>query len=282
MHATAPPTELRYRTRVAAQALRPGAHGSRVRGAGLALDRVVPWHQDPQARRLDLRATLADPLQGWWVRQYHQRSALNVWLVADRSASMATWDATVQALALALVPAVLRMGDQFGLMAWADATAPLQRWPATRSRSAALQAVAEGLGVPARGASATGLAALPAQLPRQPALVLLVSDFLMPVPLLDEALAGLARHDVVPVWLAGGTAEPAWPRWGLLTLRDAETGQARLLALRPALRQRLQSAQQDHREAVRHCLARHGRRPLALGAWDAQAFNHYFASREGR
>ncbi len=268
----------------------PGAHASRVAGGGLEVAAIVPLLQARDPRRLDLRASLRDPFGGWWVRQFHQRSSIPVMLLVDVSASMGAARARdvrgiVAGFAHALAQSVARVGDSFGLIAFDRAPLPALMLPPTRVRQAA-QAMLSLLAQHGfDGGAATHLEQLSALLPRQPALVFLLSDFCFPVDVLDEALAHMPAHDVVPVWLrhrAGGAAgESAAPSWGLIELFDAETQRLRTVWLRRSLRERWRRQEAAHEDAVRQCLARHQRLPLEIGpVFDAGAVTDYFAGRD--
>jgi hypothetical protein len=276
------PREFNYRARFASRSFLPGAHASRAAGSGLDVASLVPLERARDARRIDLRASLRDPAQGWWARELHQRSSINIVLLSDLSASVA---ADVQGdrarlareFAQALVLSAARCGDALGVIGFDDAARALRR--PTRARAAALAAI-DALG-PFNGRGAAGVIEAAALLPRQRALVFLLSDFCWPLPLLDAALERLQRHDVVPVWL--DDAEDPWaslPRWGLLRLADAESAAQRFVWWRPALRRRWQEGRAVHRAAVQSLLARHQRRPLMLhGAFDADAVSGWFAAR---
>jgi hypothetical protein len=254
-----------------------------MRGPGLEAAEVVPLVRAREARRLDLRAALRDPFEGWWVREYQQRSAIRVVLLVDASASMEPQRALVTAFARAFAEAALRAGDALGLVAYGDTAHAAPPLPPTRVRHAVETALEQALGAPFRAPSAAGLAHAAHALPRQASLVLLVSDFLGPVAALDAALGALARHDVVPVWVGGAGARRTFddlPAFGLLPLRDAESGRERLLWLRPALRRRWQARQAAHHAEVRAVLARHRRQPLELAApFDADVVTRHFVQR---
>ena len=277
--------EFHYRVRVPATSFMPGHHASQVRGGGIEAAALVPLARARDPRRLDWRASLRDPFQGWWVREHHQRSSLAVLLLADVSASMGfagrgDKQALLAAFAQALRHSVARTGDAFGQLAFDTAPVERLRLPPTRSRQAAAVAVSALAGHALTGRGAAGLCVAAEQVPRAPALMFLVSDFHLPVALLDQALALLARHDVVPVWLRDPAEAEALPAHGLVELRDAETGRGRMLWLRPALKQRWLARVQAHRREVQDCMARHRRVPLVLAErFDAEYVTGYFAAR---
>ena len=73
--------------------------------------------------------------------------------------------------------------------------------PPTRRRGAAADAAATLTSFKPVGRHAEGLRDVASTLPRQPCLVLLVSDFLMPPETITTGLSALARHHVTPVVL---------------------------------------------------------------------------------
>jgi hypothetical protein len=109
---------------------------------------------------------------------------------------------------------------------------------------------------------------LAAHLPSRRCLLLLASDFLMPLDVLDAALTSLSRHDVAPIVL-GTQSRQDLPRAGLLRLRDAETGASRLMLMRPALHRRCREAADARQRDLRIVFERHGCSPFhATGAID--------------
>src|SRR6218665_330017 len=80
--------ELAYRIRWRAADVHPGSHRSRVAGSGEEFRGVVPLAVGREARRIDLRASVADPFGRPWVREFRQRSRIPVVLLADLSRAM--------------------------------------------------------------------------------------------------------------------------------------------------------------------------------------------------
>jgi hypothetical protein len=278
------PRTFHYRARFASRAFVPGAHASRVAGSGLDLAGVVPLARARDPRRLDVPTSLRDPFGHWWAREHRQRSVVPVLLLADASASMDSHDASLRKaahdFARSLQQSTAQGGDPFGLLAFDERVHDTSMLRPTRSRAAAAAAVqAWSTSTHAAGTDATGVLQAAALLPRERALVFLLSDFCWPLTLLDAALGGLARHDVVPVWL--GTVQPSQrlPPRGLVDLRDAESGAQRLLWLRPAVRERWRAALAAHEQAVTACFARHLCVPLRLAApFDADAVSRHFVA----
>ncbi len=260
---------LDYRLRGVARTANPGKHAGDRHGVGGAFRGLVPFWQLPDARRLDIRRSLMDPTLMPMVRQTDQHTTLTLMVAVDMSASMAARADRLglnaaHAIASAAARSALRAGDRFGLVGFDTAIRPDLMLAPTRSRggvTAGLAALAAARAVPCLP---TGLMLLAAALPRARCLVLLLSDFAMPLRLLEDALPALHRHDVVPVQVH--TDGPAsLPAHGLARVQDAEGGAARLVLLRPKLRRQWLANEARHQAALRALFARHGRSVFRCG-----------------
>lgn len=286
----------------------PGEHPASFRGDGGAFRGERLLLEAAQFRRLALGARLRDPLARWWVQESHQRSAIDIVLCLDLSASM-RWSARgadgdaragpsgssaspldlLADLVEATVRSARRIGDRVGLVAAAATVDPSfsvrAGEPAGRAlamasrlrRMAAERPPAASDGVDAR--SADGLLSLPRHLPARRSLVLLVSDYLGQIAFWKRVLSPLAGHQVVPVVIEGGAPPLPSAHWGLVRYVDAEDGRARVLWMRPSLRRRLLAAERTHDEALDALFRARRLRPLRLrGAFDPAKLTAYFHS----
>ncbi|MBK7616818.1 MAG: VWA domain-containing protein [Burkholderiales bacterium] len=283
--ATATPREIVYRLRHGASGYFPGAHRSRHGDTGMEFRAHRPLLSGGDPRRLDIHASLRDPMRQWWVRVNAERMAVPVVVLADVSGSMGFEGRQRRGQVLAeftesLAWSAQRMGDAFAFIG-ADAGLPpaLQQWP-TRQRGAGL-----ALGAALRqhsfdgpaSHSAEGLRLAAAMVPHQRSLVFLVSDFHWPDALLASVMDALAGHEVVPVVLWDRSEFQLPARNGLAWLADSEGAGHRLLWLRPALRQRWANRLDGARGALEEKLQRWRVRPLfLLDGFDADAVTAYF------
>lgn len=275
--------EIHYRIGWRARGLVPGAHRGSQAGAGLEFRNHAPLLAASDPRRLDILGSLRDPMRRWLVRVPHQLSAIPVTLLADLSASMNSGSShkldVVADLATALGHSTWKTGDRFAFFGCDERLRPDFSLPASRGRATAL-ALAERLRAwQPDGRSAEGLLTAAQFLPGGRGLVFVASDWAFPLPLARRLLDALARHDVVPVVIgdAPGTDDTPTSRWGARWLLDAESGQRRLVLLRPALAERMARARAAHEEGLAAEFRHHGRRPLHLaGRFNAQAVNRYF------
>lgn len=279
--------EFHYRLPGPASGHFPGAHRSPRGDSGFEFRRHLPLADAPDARRLDIHASLRDPFGSWQVRVYAQRMATPVFMVADLSASMGFAGRhrkldTLADLAEGLAYAASRCGDPYGFIGCDQGLRRDLLLPLTRTRGAGL-----GFGLRLRGltlgeggsadAGAEGLLQAATVLPRRRSLVFLASDFHLPVPLIEAVLARLAGHMVVPVviWDPMEFSVPAGR--GLAPLRDPETGEERLVWLRPVLRERWSRLEDERRALLGSVFRRHRLRPLHLAdGHDPDAVTAYF------
>ncbi len=274
--------EFHYRIAGTAGGLFPGAHRSRSGGAGFEFRGHAALQDAPDARRIDLHASLRDPFGHWIVRLYSERRAVNVALVADLSASMGFEGAQRKLDVLAdftesLAWSAWRNGDGFGFVGCDERVRSEFVQPPTRVRGAGIALAARLRALQPQGRSADALCDAHRHLPRRRALVFLVSDFHLDLAALDVVFDSLAPHEVVPVVLWQPAEFTLSATRGLARVREPESGIERWLWWRPALRDRWQAAARARREALLALCRRRRLAPLFIeGAFDADAVTRHF------
>ncbi|WP_424363695.1 DUF58 domain-containing protein [Methylocystis parvus] len=262
------PADILYRPRGRFRSNHAGAHvSSEVGGFGVFRDQA-PFLRYPDARHIDLRATLRDPFGETHVRRFEQRSAIEIYAIIDLSASMGFVGAVDRFavacdICAALAFSATRIGDRFGLIAGGAGLCDELFLLATRSRSAAMRAVERLQSVRPASAHAEGLVDAATHLGAGRKLVLLISDFRWPSRLVHRVFGSLAIHDVLPVALVD-SVELDPPRWGLLKLQDPETARRRLMVMRPALRDKWIEAEAERREELIRLTAGRARPPIFI------------------
>jgi uncharacterized protein (DUF58 family) len=278
----ATPAEFIYRLPAPARGGRPGAHRGQGGDGGLEFRGHDDWLRAPDARRLDLRASLRDPFERWQVRLHSPPRAQTVWLVADVSGSMAFGAPRRKLEVLAdfaqsLAWSAWRTGDPFGCVACDDRVRTELLWPPARQAGRALALAARLRALQPVGQGSRALAQAATALGRSRALLFLASDFHVPLEELRRWLQAFAGHWVVPVVLWDRHEFEPGGRAGLLPLVDAESGVQRLLWWRPSLRERWARAARERREALLAAFAQARLRPLFIeGAFDADAVTRHF------
>jgi len=272
------PSEILYRPRGAFPSNRGGAHSSsEVGGFGVFRDHT-PFLRHPDARRIDVRASLRDPFEGAFVRRFELRSGIEVVALVDFSASMACeaeprkFD-VARDLCATIGYSSTRIGDRFSVVAAGRKI--LLNLPPTRSRSASLTVARSLAVIEPHETGCEGLLRAAERLSPRRKLVFVISDFHWPSKMIRKLFDRLSMHDLAPIVLV----EPApttTTKWGLVQLADSEGGGKRIIFMRPALARRWAEQEAERRQEIVRLATARGRRPLfleggvdpvALSAW---------------
>lgn len=278
-----PAVDIPFRLAWRSSAVRAGAHRSRQGGTGGLFKDHVSLLDNPDPRRIDLRASARDPLEALRVRRFEQNSAITAYALVDVTGSMGVVGHTSKISLAADLVSVLaasarRIGDAFGIIACdSDVHGELfQR--ATRARAGEVEFAAKLRGLTPNRRGVEGLIRASELIAGRRKLVILISDFQMSSQEMEDVFAALSPHDVVPILLRDSAEVEGLPNWGLLALRDVETGRRRLVAMRPSLKTRWCRVDADRRGRLRAIASRHGREPFEITDvidWDRLAT--YFA-----
>ncbi len=274
-------TEIVYRPRWRPGGSTVGAHRGRDAGGLGTFRDQVPFLRLPDARRIDVRATIRDPFEGVHVRRFETRVAIEVWALVDLTASMrfrgqADRMELVTALCTCLAASTTRIGDSFGLMGCDAGIRADAFLPATRRTGIALDRAARLTDIVCTGTSPEGLLEAAGRLAGRPKLVFLVSDFRWPEALISEVFARLALHDTVPILLADAAEDTALPSFGLMEFDDLEGGGRRVVFMRPSLHRRWQARERERLDSLRRLASAYGRPPFRLShTFDAEALTRH-------
>jgi uncharacterized protein (DUF58 family) len=264
----------------------PGAHPGQMVGNGQLFKRHDTLIARSDPRRIDLRASLLDPFGNYQVRVQQQHSAVDVFLLADLSASMGFSGANEkrQVLAdmmLSIAASALEYGDNFGFIACNERVLTDCYLPAGKHMGR-IQALAKRLEQMELQPGFAGLLQAQRYLPNHRALVFLVSDFHFPLPHLQAVLQRLSRHDVIPLVLWDQAEYSRLPDWGLFQVQDMETGKRRTLWLRPSLKRKIEQAFAQRRDQLQHQFRAFGCEPLFIeNGYRAEQLGQYFLQRAG-
>jgi len=271
---------LQYRLPWLSGAVYPGAHLGRMTGAGLLFKQHQPMAASSDPRRIDLRASVLDPFEHYRVRAYQQPSRIDVYLLADLSASMghAGKQKILGTLLRTLARSAFGYGDRFGFIGAGERVEPRWLLPAGMHYEP-VSRVAGQLESARFSGTAIGLGNAPAYLPAERALLFLLTDGHFPLAHLQGLLASLQMHDVVPLVLWDASEYRRLPAWGLLPVRDLESGVSRTLVMRPALRERIVYAYAQRRQDLLGTFRAFGSEPLFIEQCDIPAINRHLHQR---
>ena len=259
-----------------------GRHTSVQRGMGMEFRGHTTLLSYPDPRRIDIRQTIRDPMEQIYVRLFNQKSSTPVFAICDLSGSM-NFGSRKRKLrqAAEIVESIAQSAshnsDPFGFIGFDDVVR--EDWVSTASAKAQRGIeMAEKLKEyhpPHIGSS--GLLDIYRYLPRERSLIFLISDFHMPMELLEQSLPMLLRHHIVPIVLWDAEEYRNIPEFGIASVADSETGARRTLFLRKELRERIIQSFEDRRTAIYEMFMSFDMPPFFVeGEFNADDLTEYF------
>ncbi|HEY0249185.1 MAG TPA: DUF58 domain-containing protein [Gryllotalpicola sp.] len=233
----------------------PGGYRTVNRGTGIDFAGLRAYVEGDDARHIDWNVTarLGEP----HVRVFNEDRELTVWLVLDRSASMAVGRPgrgkhdVLAELALVLTRLFGRGGNKVGAILYDEGATRIV--PPATGRAQALRIGGElARTAEARPGGTTDLAAMlgaVANLARRRALVLVVSDFIGTGEW-EKPLRRIAQRHEVVVLRVTDAADDTLPELGLIVVEDAETGEQLIVDSSDPLFQTRYRAGVDERDSA--------------------------------
>lgn len=260
----------------------PGRHASSQRGLGMDFRGHAPLIAYPDPRRIDLRQTIRDPFEQVWVRIFNQKSSVPVTVACDLSGSMGfsgqrrKLEIASQITASAAYSA-FRVNDPFSFIGFDDLVREDFMFHSSVKVHGAFELAERLAGYRPPHIGSNGIQDIQQFLPRERGLLLLVSDFHMPLEQLEKALGSLMRHHVVPLVLWDDAEYRSLPEFGVASITDSETGARRTLFLRKSYRERILQSFEARREALQQLFMRFDMPPLFVeGAFEPDDLTEYF------
>lgn len=274
--------EFSYHISWRSRSRRPGRHKSNQRGMGMEFRGHTTLLSYPDPRRIDIRQTIRDPMEQVYVRIFNQKSATPVFVMCDLSGSMQYGNphnklTTAAEITRSVAQSATRNTDPVGFIGFDDSLR--DEWLSTlSSRPHAMFELADRLEnhLPEEVGTAALLDSARV-LPRERALIFLVSDFHMPLQQLEDALLLMLRHHIVPVILWNSAEYKDLPEFGITAINDPETGERRTLFLRASYRQKILDAFEARRQAIADLFMKFDMQPFYVeNRFDADQLTEYF------
>jgi uncharacterized protein (DUF58 family) len=251
-----------------------GDHRTLMRGAGLDLADLREYQHHDDVRHIDWNVTAR--LQHPYVRQFTEDRELSAWFLVDLSASVDfgsnrfTKRTVAREFVAVLARLLTRRGNRVGALLYGTNVDTVM--PARGGRVHVLELIQRMAARPAEAAAgATDLRELllaAQRVVKRRSTLFVVSDFVS-APGWERTLGHLAqRHEVTAVRLFDAL-EMDLPDIGLVTMKDAETGEQIVVDTHNRrFRERFQAAAERRETALREALARAGVDTLELGTDD--------------
>lgn len=278
-------TEFVYRLPGNTMSTRPGAHRSNSRGSGMNFISHAKLMDQPDPRRLDLRASIGNIQKEWLVRVNQQRSAVAVTAIVDVSATMhfGSTDSKIEVAAdflEALGYSAGGLGDSVSMVAFDeqmrhDLTQPpgFGRGMGVNMASTIRLCKPTGPGP----ATVEALAQCIDSVASKSALVFIASDFHFPIDYLEQLLDSLASSLVVPIviWDQAESTPPAGNR--LLSVRQMGGTRRRHIWLNTDKRAQWRDNVVRRKKQIAKVFASRDEQPFFMTrGFDAEKLSRYF------
>lgn len=259
-----------------------GEHRGSQRGLGFEYKDNVPLIDYPDARRMDLRQTLRDPYEQVQVKLFNQDNTTPIFAVCDCSSSMQFKGAgrkldLAKEIAASIAYSSFEKNDVFSFIGYNSQVLEDFTLPLSHHVHQSFEVIAQLGDYQKARVGAEGVLEVPQYLSQHKGLVFWISDFHMPIALIEQALNAMSVHQVVPVVLWDDQEYKQLPKFGFGNLIDLETGANRTIFFRAAVTAQFEEAFAARKQALANVFARFECQPLYLnGKFEADAVSHYF------
>ncbi len=275
-------TNIFYYRKAVDQGVFPGAHSGKNVGNGLLFKHLRPFISAPDPRHIDLRASLLNPYSQFQVKVFQQLSRLDVFLIADLSASMRYRGQDSKSTVIidclhSVAQSAFASGDRFGFIGCGQTIQPQLLISPASPHQGRISATTKILQASTFTGKAESVLQTINYLPSQSALVFWLSDFHIPLSIIQQQMQQLNQHFVVPLVLWDTKESSDLPEWGIVKFSDLELNKTRTLFMRPQLRKKIRTAFEQRKRTLRQCFRRFGCEPLFIEqGYRAELVTDYF------
>jgi len=278
-------SEFVYRLKGRVSSTTPGSHRSNSRGAGMNFVSHAKLFDQPDPRRLDLRASISSIQKDWLVRVNQQHATITVSAIVDVSPSMhfGVSQSKLQVAAeflQALGNSTGGLGDSVSLQCFDSSYREDLNMPPRFGRGIG-SVLAEQLQTCSPSspdaASIDALSQCIESVASNTALVFIVSDFHWPLEQLANRLDPLSGASIVPlvIWDHAEIHPPEGKR--LLSVRQMGATGSRHMWLTPSVREQWKANVQKRQDEISDAFASRDITPfLITNGFDAEALSRYF------
>ncbi len=259
-----------------------GGHKGLQRGLGFEYRGNVPLIDYPDARRMDLRQTLRDPYEQVQVKLFNQDNTTPIFAVCDLSSSM-QFKGRVRKLdqakeiAASIAYSASETGDVFSFIGYNKEVIEDLTLPLSHHLHHSFEVIEQLSDYKKMRTSSEGILEVPRYLSQYRGLVFWISDFHMPLALIEQALNAMSVHQVIPVVLWDEQEFKKLPKFGFGNMIDPETGFNRTIFFRDSVRTQFEDAFAERKQALDNIFSTFDCQAIYLGdKFDPEAMSQYF------
>lgn len=232
-----------------------GDHRGSQRGLGFEYRGNLSLVDHPDVRRIDLLQTLRNPYEQVQVKLFNQDNTTPIFAVCDCSSSM-QFKGKVRKLdvakeiAASIACSAFEMSDLFSFVAYNEQVIEELTLPLSHHVHQSFDLIEQLTSYQKLGVGAKGILEVPQYLSQHKGLVFWISDFHMPIHLLEQALNAMSVHQIVPIVLWDDQEYKKLPKFGFGNMIDPETGLSRSIFFRDAVRAQFEQAFVERKQAL--------------------------------
>lgn len=259
-----------------------GDHRGLQRGLGFEYRGNVSLVDYPDARRMDLRQTLRDPYEQIQVRLFNQDNTTPIFAICDLSSSMQfqgrqrKLDQAIE-IAASIAYSAFETGDMFSFIGYNQHVLEEFTLPLSHHIHQSFEAIEQLRSYKKMRVGSDGALEVPQYLSMNKGMVFWISDFHMPLTLIEQALNMMSMHHVIPVVLWDDQEYRKLPKFGFGNMIDPETGSNRTIFFRDALRSQFEAAFAARKQSLEDIFSRFESQAVYLsGKFSPDTMSHYF------
>jgi uncharacterized protein (DUF58 family) len=259
-----------------------GYHRGTQGGLGVEFRGNVPLVDYPDARRIDINQTIRDPNEQVYVRVFNQKNATPIYAVCDLSGSMQFTGrfnkiALEAEIAASIAYSAYQAGDTFSFIGFDQVVREDWMTKSSYRMQDAYDLTQRLLSYKPAATGSDGLLDISQVMGQPRGLVFLISDFHMPLEMIEKALNVLSNHHIVPVVLWDVEEYKSLPNFGFSTIIDPETAQQRTLFFRKELKRRFEQMFAQRRYDLEDLFMRYESPAYFVeDGFDPEAISEYF------
>jgi len=259
-----------------------GEHRGTQRGLGFEFKGNVPLIDYPDARRVDLRQTLRDPYEQVQVKLFNQDNTTPIFAVCDLSSSMQFKGQgrkldLAKEIAASIAYSAFDKSDVFSFIAYNNHVIEDLTLSLSHHVHQSFDVIEQLGEYKKMRVGSEGILEVPEYLSQNRGLVFWISDFHMPIPMIEQALNAMSAHQVIPIVLWDDHEYKKLPKFGFGNMIDPETGLNRTIFFREAIRAQFEEAFAERKQALEALFTRFDSQAIYIsGKYDPDVMSHYF------
>jgi len=271
-----------YQTPWKSSSIHFGEHLGTQRGLGEEFKGNVDFIDYPDARRMDLRQTLRDPYEQIQVKLFNQDNTTPIFAVCDLSSSMQYKGQSrkldlAKEIAASIAYSAFDTSDMFSFIAYNTQVIEELTLSLSHHVHQAFEVIDQLSAYEKMRVGPEGILEVPEYLSQHKGLVFWISDFHMPISLIEQALNAMSSHQIIPVVLWDAHEYTKLPKFGFGNMIDPETGASRTIFFREAVRAQFEAAFAARKQALETLFTRFDSQAIYIhGKYDPDVMSQYF------